>query len=399
MVSKETISDSSDPCPSENQGEFQTGRVLALSVSHFVNDIYSSFLAPLLPLIIDKLSLSLTQAGFLTTVMQIPSLANPYIGILADRISVRYFIILAPSLTAVPMSLVGLAPSYGVLLLLMLVTGISVSMFHVPAPVMIYRLSGIKAGRGMSFFMTGGELARTVGPLAAVGTVSLLGLEGFYPIMIFGLLTSLWLYLGFRDVPLKTVGKTPSSVRKTWKEIRHILLPLSIILFARGFMHACLTAFLPTFIRTETGNLWLGGIALTLFESMGVAGIMAAGILSDRVGRGRILLFSLLGAPIFLLLFVSFGGWFRFLSLAFTGFTLLSTTPVMLALVQDHAKSSPSTANGLFMMMSFMGRSATVVLVGLVSDHLGLRTAYLVSAVAGLAAIPFVLRLTDRHPQ
>ena len=281
----------------------------------------------------------------------------------------------------------------------MLVTGISVSMFHVPAPVMIYRLSGMKAGRGMSFFMTGGELARTVGPLAAVGAVSLLGLEDFYPIMIFGLLTSLWLYLGFRDVPLKTVGKTKSSVKKTWKEIRHVLLPLSIILVARGFMHACLTAFLPTFIRTETGNLWLGGIALTLFESMGVAGILAAGILSDRVGRGRILLFSLLGAPIFLLLFVSFGGWFRFLSLAFTGLTLLSTTPVMLALVQDHAKSSPSTANGLFMMMSFMGRSATVVLVGLISDHLGLRTAYLVSAVTGLAAIPFVLRLTDRHPQ
>lgn len=399
MVSMGTSSGSTNPDASDSQGEFKTGRVLALSVSHFINDVYSSFLAPLLPLLIDKLFLSLTQAGFLSTIMQLPALANPYIGILADRISVRYFIILAPTLTAIPMSLIGLAPSYGVLLLLMLVTGISVSIFHVPAPVMIYRLSGIKAGRGMSFFMTGGELARTVGPLAAVGAVSLLGLEGFYPIMIFGFLTSLWLYLGFRDVPLKTVGKTPTSVSKTWREMRHVLLPLSVILFARGFMHACLTAFLPTFIRAETGNLWLGGIALTLFESMGVAGIMASGTLSDRLGRGRILLFSLLGAPIFLLLFVSFAGWFRFLALAFTGLTLLSTTPVMLALVQDHAMSSPSAANGLFMMMSFMGRSATVVLVGLVSDYFGLRTAYLVSAFVGLAAIPFVLRLTDRHPQ
>ena len=76
--------------------------------------------------------MSLTQAGFLSSVMQIPALLNPYIGVLADRISVRYFVILAPAMTAVPMSLIGLAPSYGVLLILLFITGISVSVFHVP---------------------------------------------------------------------------------------------------------------------------------------------------------------------------------------------------------------------------------------------------------------------------
>ena len=40
--------------------------------------------------------MSLTQAGLLSTVMQIPHLLNPYIGMLADRVSVRYFVILAP---------------------------------------------------------------------------------------------------------------------------------------------------------------------------------------------------------------------------------------------------------------------------------------------------------------
>ena len=68
---------------------FHTGPILGLSISHFIHDVYSSFLAPLLPLLIEKLSMSLTQAGFLSTIMQIPALLNPYIGILADRISVR----------------------------------------------------------------------------------------------------------------------------------------------------------------------------------------------------------------------------------------------------------------------------------------------------------------------
>jgi FSR family fosmidomycin resistance protein-like MFS transporter len=92
---------------------FQTGKILALSIGHFIHDVYSSFLSPLLPLLIDKLSLTLTQAGFLSTIMQLPALLNPYIGVLADRISVRYFVILAPAMTAVPMSLIGIAPSYG----------------------------------------------------------------------------------------------------------------------------------------------------------------------------------------------------------------------------------------------------------------------------------------------
>ena len=160
--------------------DFQTGKILTLSIAHFIHDVYSSFLAPLLPLLIEKLSMSLTQAGFLSTVMQIPALLNPYIGVLADRISVRYLVILAPAMTAVPMSLIGMAPGYGVLLILLFVTGISVSVFHVPAPVMVADLSAARKGRGMSFFMTGGELARTVGPLVAVAAVSLFGLEDFY---------------------------------------------------------------------------------------------------------------------------------------------------------------------------------------------------------------------------
>lgn len=380
----------------QESADFQTRRILVLSVSHFIHDIYSSFLAPLLPLLIEKLSMSLTQAGFLSSVMQLPALLNPYIGILADRVSVRYFIILAPALTAVPMSLIGIAPSYGILLILLFIAGISVSIFHVPSPVMISRLSGSKKGRGMSFYMTGGELARAVGPLAAVGAVFLLGLEGFYPIMIFGLAASVWLYFNFREVPITVDQSRKLSVLDTWHELSFILLPLTAILLASGFMHASITAFLPTFIKLETGNLWLAGAALTVFEITGVAGVFTAGSISDRFGRRRILMASLLGAPVSLLIFASIGGWARFLTLMVIGFTLLSTTPVMLALIQEHAKSSPAAANGFFMMVSFMARSAIVVVVGFIADLFGLRATYFISAIMGLLAIPFILMLPKK---
>jgi FSR family fosmidomycin resistance protein-like MFS transporter len=381
----------------DRNNRFQTGKILALSIGHFIHDVYSSFLSPLLPLLIDKLSLTLTQAGLLSTIMQLPALLNPYIGVLADRISVRYFVILAPAMTAVPMSLIGIAPSYGVLLLLLFITGISVSIFHVPSPVMIAQLSAARKGRGMSFFMTGGELARTIGPLVAVAGVSLLGLEGFYPVMVFGLFSSGWLYLKLRDAPVNTVHtKRNLSALQTWRKLRFILWPLAAILVSRGFMHASMTAFLPTYINQETGNLWLAGMALTLFEFAGVAGVLTAGSMSDLFGRRKTLLVSLVGAPICLFVFTITDGWFRIAALLVTGFTLLSTTPVMLALVQEHARHSPAAANGLFMMISFIARSAVVVVVGFIADRIGLQAAYLISAAMGLIGIPFIFQLPKK---
>lgn len=388
-----TVSTAPRPDPNEPRKPFQTGQVLLISLGHFIHDVYSSFLSPLLPLLIEKLALSLTRAGLLSTVMQLPALLNPFIGIWADRISVRWLIILAPSLTAIPMSFIGLAPSYAVLLLLLFLAGISVSLFHVPAPVMVANLSGHLKGRGMAFFMTGGELARTVGPLVAVGAVSLFGLEGFYPVMVFGLASSLWLYVKLPDIDIRRPAARSGSLRKTWQAVGPVMRPLIGILCARGFMHAAIITFLPTYILQRTGDLWLAGISLTLVEAAGVAGVLAAGSLSDVLGRRRMLFISLVTAPFMLLGFVWLDGWLGLVMLVFTGLTLLSTTPVMLALVQESGTEQPATANGIFMMTSFLARSAVVVLVGIMGDAYGLKTTYICAALFGLVGILFIWML------
>ena len=173
-----------------------------ISVAHFLHDVYSSFLAPILPLLIDKLGMSYFIVGVISMVQRLPSLLNPFVGLLADRVSVRYFLIIAPALTTISMSLLGIAPSVVVLAILLFVMGISSTLFHVPGPVFIRRLAGDKIGRGMSFYMLGGELARTVGPLVILGAVSLWGLEGSYRLLPFGLFASIILYFRFHNVHL-----------------------------------------------------------------------------------------------------------------------------------------------------------------------------------------------------
>jgi hypothetical protein len=79
---------------------FQTDQVATISVGHLVHDTYTAFLAPVLPLIQANLGIGYALAGSLSIFTQRPSVLNPFIGYLADRVSVRYFVILAPGITA-----------------------------------------------------------------------------------------------------------------------------------------------------------------------------------------------------------------------------------------------------------------------------------------------------------
>ncbi|MGD2206187.1 MAG: MFS transporter, partial [Anaerolineae bacterium] len=160
----EAATTAQSPDASEAQ-QSQTGGVLTVSGGHAMHDTYTAFLSPLLPAFIENLMLTKTGAGLLTVFMQGPSLLQPFIGHVADRVSLRYMVILAPAVTATAMSLLGVAPAYAVLALLLMVAGLSSATLHSVAPVMAGRLSGERLGRGMGFWMVGGELGRTLGPL------------------------------------------------------------------------------------------------------------------------------------------------------------------------------------------------------------------------------------------
>ena len=374
--------------------KFQTGRVTLVAFSHFIHDVYTSFLSPLLPLIIEKLSLTLSQAGLLSTIMQIPALLNPFIGLLADNKGLaRWLVILAPTFTAISMSFILSAPSYYLLLLLLFFAGISVALYHVPSPVLIAKYSGGKKGRGMSIFMTGGESARTLGPMFAVAAVSFLGADHFYWVLGFAVLTSVLLFFTLEKEEKKAEIKRNGSLKASFREIKHVLVPLAGILAARSFMHASMGVFLTVFVERQTGSLWFGGAALALYEAFGVAGVLSAGTFSDWLGRQRVLFWVLMVAPVAILIFVFTTGILKILMLAITGFTVLSTTPVMLAVIQDNAKHNPSAANGLFMMTSFAVRSIAVFFAGMIGDVAGLENMFIVSALIGFTAIPFLLKL------
>ena len=64
---------------------FQTEKIITISAAHFFRDVYTAFFAPMLPLLIRKFRISLSVSGLLDVVRRIPSLLNPFIGLLADK--------------------------------------------------------------------------------------------------------------------------------------------------------------------------------------------------------------------------------------------------------------------------------------------------------------------------
>ena len=376
---------------------FQTEHVATISAAHAVHDTYTSFLPPLLPLFIETLSLSVTQAGILTVFIQAPSLFQPALGHLADRISLRYLVILAPGVTATAMSLLGVAPGYAALALLLTVAGLSSATLHAVAPVMSGRLSGRNLGRGMGFWMVGGEVGRTIGPLVIVAALQVLGLASMPWLMVGGWAASAILFVRLRDVsgrPPHAGGGLPW--RQALRAMGPFLVPLVAIVVVRSFMVTALTTYLPIFLTDEGAPLWFAGISLSVLEVAGVAGALMGGSLSDRLGRRLVLLVSLIATPGLMFVFLAATGWMRFPLLLFLGFTALSITPVIMALVQESFPRNRALANGVYMSLSFLIRSVVIVAVGVMADRWNMRVAFAVSAVIPLLGLPFLLLLPSR---
>ncbi len=383
---------------SADNATFQTGRVVTISAGHAVHDTYTAFLSPLLPLFIENLALTRTEAGLLTVFNQGPSILQPVVGHLADRLSLRFLVILSPAVTATLMSFLGVAPSYALLALLLIVVGCSSAVLHSVAPVMAGRLSGKNLGRGMGFWMVGGELGRTVGPLVIVTAIRFLDSRGTPWLMIGGWLASGMLYLRLRDVPGKPEG-TPEGLpwRQALRSMGPFLVPLVGIIAVRSFMVAALTTYLPIFLTDEGAELWFAGVSLSVLEAAGVVGALLGGSVSDRLGRRLVLSASLFLTPLIMGAFLLLAGWSRFPLLLLLGLTALSITPVIMALVQESFPDNRALANGVYMSLSFLIRSGAVVVVGAMGDLWGMRLAFGVCAAIALLGLPFVLMLPSRR--
>lgn len=380
-------------------GTFRTRQVVTLSAAHLLHDIYGAFLAPLLPLLIGRLGLSLSMAATLDVARKSPALLNPFIGLLADRICMKWMVIVAPAVSATTMSLLGVAPSFPVLLVLLVISGISAVVFHVPGPVLIKHFSGNHTGRGMSYYMFGGELARTLGPLIITAALSWWGPAGSLRILPLGLAASVVLYFRLRHLqrPEQTIDpEAEATGRGDVRRHTRLLVGIGGFMLFRMGIKSALTLYLPTYLTGLGETLWVGGGALALLQLSGAASTFAAGYVADRFGHRRTMVAIAVLTPVAALaLTFSHGAWMAPLLLV-SGFLIFASGPIQLALIQDAATRRPAFLNSLFMTMNWLASAVAVLFVGALGDRIGLAATYKVCAGLSVLAIPFLPLLKRR---
>jgi FSR family fosmidomycin resistance protein-like MFS transporter len=339
--------------------------------------------------LIENLSMTRTLAGSLTIFTQLPSLLQPFIGYIADRVNLRPMVVLTPAITGILLSLIGVSPNYIIIALLLLLAGISSASLHSVGPVMVGLVSGKRLGQGMSFWMVGGETGRVLGPIVIVTALGYLTLDGVPWLMIGGILVTIALHFRLRDVD-GLVAKTNNglSIWDAARQMKPLLIPLAFLVLVRSFMSSALTTYLPTFLTDEGASLWFAGASLSVLEAAGVVGAFLAGSISDRVGRRVVLLVSLISSPLFMLAFLVAKGWLQIPVLLLLGFSSISITPVIMAVVQESYPESRALANGIYMALGFMIRASMILVIGLIGDNFSLRLAFAISAILMILGIP-----------
>ena len=361
-----------------------------MSFAHFTNDLYAAFLSPLLPLVVTKFGLSLALAGLTGTVFNTTAaFTQPFFGVAADRINRPLFTILGPLMTVVGMGLVGLAPSYPVMLAILFVTGVGTASFHPQTFALAGSASGPRRGAGLSVFVAGGELGYALGPLYVAAIVGTLGLQGTVAAALPGLIACLVLWRlasSWETVRHSPPGALSGELRQHGRHLALIWLISAI----RSIITISFILFLPLLLRERGQSLVLGATAVFLFGGIGTVGGLTGGLLSDLIGRRAVLAISLILSAPLLWVFISRQSGWGFLALALGGMAMYLSAPINVAMAQEIMPRRSSLVSSLVTGMAWGMAGLSLTLIGAIADRVGLvqtLTGVLGLSVIGLVAV------------
>jgi FSR family fosmidomycin resistance protein-like MFS transporter len=358
-------------------------RLGLLSFGHFTIDAYSSFFSPLLPLLVDKLDLSLTRVGTLVAFMSLASsMAQPLFGLVSDRMRHPWLIAVGPLFAALFISALGLAPNYWTLVALLMMGGFGVAAFHPQAASMAGE-SSPRRGMAMAFFVTSGTMGFALGPLLAVGLVHTAGLERSWLAAIPGVIVSLFL--------LSVIGKVSPAhhapkERPRLSELRPMLRPLVLLYFAvvaRSAVSYGFMTFLPLQLTQRGYSVVQAGGVVSLYLASGAMGGFLGGWLADRWGGRRVVVSSFICAvPLYFIFLFAPDPW-GLVSLVLGSFVLQTSLPVNVVMGQELSPRHASTISSLLMGAAWGLGALLIGPIGALADRWSLHWA--------LFALAFVL--------
>jgi len=359
----------------------------AISVCHLVNDMLSSLLPAIYPLLKTSFNLNFAQIGLITLTYQTTaSLLQPLIGFYTDKNPRPYSLPVGMGATLVGLILLSIAHTFPALLIAAALVGTGSSVFHPESSRVARMASGGQHGLAQSLFQVGGNAGLSLGPLLAAFFVMP---KGQSSIAWFSLAALLGMVL------LTGVSSWAKKHRSDWKKFssKHVdsapnlstaritasIAILMALLFSKFVYLASLTSYY-TFYLINKFHLSVQSAQVHLFVFLGAvaAGTLIGGPVGDRIGRKSVIWCSILGVlPFTLALPYANLFWTEILSVAI-GLILASAFSVIVVYAQELVPGKVGMISGLCFGFAFGMAGLGAAILGWLADLTSINFVYLV---------------------
>lgn len=376
----------------------------AVSFVHVLNDMMQSVILAIYPMLKSGFHLSFIQIGLITLTFQLTaSLLQPVVGIVTDKHPLPFSLPIGMLFTLSGLLLLSVAPTYPIVLLSVGMIGIGSSVFHPESARVARMASGGRFGLAQSLFQIGGNTGQAIGPALAAAIVLTYGRDHVAWFGVFALLAIIVLSLvsrWYRAHIGERVNKRPLSDKPLYPKplVRRTIGVLFILMFSKFFYLASITSYYTFFVIHRFGaSEKTADHLLSVFLLAVAAGTLIGGPLGDRIGRRRVIWFSILGCTPFTLALPYVGlGWTIGLSVVI-GLVLASAFPAIIVYAQDMLTHRLGMVSGLFYGFSFGLGGIGAAVLGVVADHYGIVFVYQVCAFLPLIGLLAVF-LPDVRP-
>jgi MFS transporter, FSR family, fosmidomycin resistance protein len=369
------------------RAEIDKRAMAALASGHLATDFANGALPALLPFFVDRFDLSYTLAAALVLASAVSSsVIQPFFGLWSDRRGAIWLLPAGVAIAGVGIALAAAAPSYWLVLLFVLLSGVGVAAYHPEGSKFAAYTSGRRRASGMSLFSIGGNLGYGLGPAVATPLVIAFGLSGGLLLALPCLAVAALLVAAARY--LATFAPERESSREGAGDNRPGALALLLAVIAlRSVAWFGLVTFVPLWEVSQGHSKAYGNQLLTVMLLAGGLGTLAAGPLADRIGRRPVLIASIAATAPLTLVFVTAGGALGALALALVGVCVVGTFGVTMVMSQEYLPRQIGMASGLSIGMSIGLGGVAAVALGALADTVDLRTSLYVCAAVPLLAV------------
>ena len=358
--------------------------LLAISVSHLLNDVIQSLLPAIYPILKGGFNLSFVQIGLLTMTFQITgSLLQPLVGSYTDRRPQPYSLPVGMAASLAGLLTLAFAPDYAALLAGSAMLGVGSSIFHPEASRIARQASGGAHGLAQSVFQVGGNFGTALGPLAAAFIVLPQGRTSlaWFALAALGgiiILTRLGRWYRANSVARRP-GRSAATAHPTLtgRQVKWALAALVALVFSKYVYMASFTNYY-VFYLMHRFHLSTQAAQVDLFVFFGAvaAGTIIGGPVGDRIGRKTVIWGSILGVLPFALVLPWVGLAATVALSAVIGMVLASAFPAIVVFAQELMPGRVGMISGMFFGLAFGISGIAAALLGGLADHPGIEFVY-----------------------